>query len=326
MFVHDIASGEMHQLTSLPVPVNHLWWSRSGRMFVSLLVFPEPSPQLPQAPGDVFDSVAYTATAEQLVKDSGIQCFVYADLPVRNWDEWLDERRMHVFELPLATTDGRLCVSGPPRDLMAGLQSHCPFPPFGGLDDFDANGTHFVYCARRPGMPDEAWTTDRHVYLAPLDCPDARIELSAGNPGYDISPVLSPDGSHVLWSSMVTPQYESDSVTLKLYNIATKEARSLCADWDYNLTNVRWMDDRHLLCDVEFHARMHVVKFDISAGERVLLADVGTSSHAALIGGGQHIVFARHRITEPQELYVAPFHPAAGPLAQPKKITFFNDV
>ena len=139
--MHDIAAGETYQLTELEVALDHLWWTRAGGLYVSAQVFPEPSPQLPLEPGTAFDSMAYTARAEALAKESTLQCFVYTDLPVRNWDEWLDERRAHVFALSVVAGTGRLQLIGRPRDLMPAVHAHCPHPPFGGLDDFDASAT-----------------------------------------------------------------------------------------------------------------------------------------------------------------------------------------
>ena len=85
-------------------------------MFFAASVFPVPSPQCPALETEmldhVFDSIAYTARAEQLIKDSGMSCFVFSDLPVRNWDEWIDEKRVHVFELPITVDNGTVSVAG----------------------------------------------------------------------------------------------------------------------------------------------------------------------------------------------------------------------
>ena len=70
-----------------------------------------------------------------------------------------------------------------------------------------------AFSARPPLASDEAWTTNRHIYLkdlpAPID-PQAAADwvapefdeglglcISADNPGYDIHPVFSPSGDEL---------------------------------------------------------------------------------------------------------------------------------
>jgi hypothetical protein len=112
----SLSTKQSVQLTQLPIPVTHLWWSSTGRIFFAAAVFPRPSEQLEPIPEEVqagFDAITYTGRAETAIKESDVHCRVYTDLPVRNWDGWIDERVSHVFELPVHhSADGSVAVAG----------------------------------------------------------------------------------------------------------------------------------------------------------------------------------------------------------------------
>jgi hypothetical protein len=58
-----------------------------------------------------------------------------------------------------------------------------------------------------------------------------------------------------------------------------------------------------------------------------MLTNQGTCSNASVIGKGDHVVFARHRITSPAELFVLPINASEPSVVSiPKQVTFFNEV
>ena len=178
-----------------------------------------------------------------------------------------------------------------------------------------------MFSARPPGLADEAWSTNKHVYLAPLDDPAARIEISAGNPGYDLSPRFAPDGQRVLWASLATAQYESDAVVLKTYDLATGVVHTVGADWDYSPSGLVWLDSHTVLADAPRQARQVIVRIDLDTGAWTTLVDAGSCTLPGRIRG-DWIVFGCNFITSPTELFIAPLTPAS-PAAAPKRITFF---
>merc|ERR1719272_1620794 len=124
----------------------------------------------------------------------------------------------HLFMARLKPEAGGYALYGPPKDLLAGVQSECPVAPFGGAEDFSANATHVALSMRSPLAQDEAWTTNRHIYLRQVAGKPGELGecLTADNSGYDLSPQFSPDGQRLAWLSMATPQYESDASRIKL--------------------------------------------------------------------------------------------------------------
>ena len=81
---------------------------------------------------------------------------------VRHWDTWEDGRRSHLFVMPV--------TGGAPVDLMAGIDGDSPSVPFGGAEEFafTPDGRSLVLTSR-PGGPDEPWSTNFDLWLAPID-------------------------------------------------------------------------------------------------------------------------------------------------------------
>ena len=204
MQVHtlSLAGGESRQLTSLPVDVEHLWWFPNGKLCIAANVILGPVADVPVVVDDEhpFDCFAYTEKVEKAIAASKLSCRVFTELPVRNWDDWCDERRMHVFELPLkALSNGQFELSGAPVDLMPGFTSHCPHPVFRGTEDVSMSSTHIAFSARPDDAKDAAWSTNKHIYIAPLDNLHQRTILTLDNPGYDHEAAFSPDGTKLAW-------------------------------------------------------------------------------------------------------------------------------
>ena len=314
-----------YELTQLPIDVANVWWGPDNVIYFACSVFPSPTPQFP-CEGE-FDPIAYTASAEKALKEGGLSCFVFTDLPVRNWDETLDEKRVHVFSLPVIEIEGKI-VGAKHTDLMPSIGSSCPQPPFRGNEDFSVSSTHFAFSYRPAGVKDEAWSTNKNIYIASRDNPSHHISITDDNKGYDHAPTFSPDGSLLAWTRMRTPQYEADKVVIMLYSMATKESRVIGADWDQSPDNIRWSyDGKHLLADMSVRAHNTIIKIDVETGSYVTLSgSKGSSSSASIIGAeGEWIVYSRSDLAAPAELFILPYASTADAAAkQPKQITHFN--
>ena len=135
-----------------------------------------------------------------------------------------------------------------------------PSGAFGGSDDWalSPDGAAVAVSARPPLATDEAWTTNRHIYLQ-RSMPDgggawgsdAPTELSRplgeclteANPGYDTHPVWSPDGSKLAWLTMAGGDYESDAVGIRVYDMASGETSDLLeaeTDFAHSPGSLHW--------------------------------------------------------------------------------------
>ena len=319
---------QSYELTQLPIDVANVWWGADNVIYFACSVFPSPTPQYP-CEGE-FDTISYTAAAEKALKEGGLSCFVFTDIPVRNWDETLDEKRVHIFSLPVIEIEGKI-VAARHTDLMPAVNSSCPQPPFRGNEDFAVSPTHYAFSYRPAGTKDEAWSTNKNIYIAPRDSPSQHVSITEDNKGYDHAPTFSPDGSKLAWTRMRTPQYEADKVVIVIYTVATGQSRVIGNDWEQSPDNLRWSHDgKHLLADMSVRAHNTIIKIDVETGAYVTLAGgKGSSSSASIIGAeAEWIVFSRSDLSAPAELFIAPYNvpftDAAASTTQPKQITRFN--
>ena len=162
------------------------------------------------------------------------------ELLYRHWDTWHDGTYRHLFIAPYA--DGEL--TGDPVDLMADEPYDTPLKPFGGSSQiaWHPSGTMIAYTSKKMGRTEAAYSTNSDIYLYDFESGTTR-NLTAPNPGYDMYPAFSPDGTSMIWNRMVTPQYESDRYRLMQLTLETGDIRELSRGFDGNMNSAAWNHD-----------------------------------------------------------------------------------
>lgn len=160
-------------------------------------------------------------------------------LMYRHWDYWVDGRYSHLFLADLV--DGK---AQPGQDLLEDQPWDCPMSPGFSAEEvaWSPKGDAIFYTCKKSQGRVYATTTNSDVYRYDL-ATKTHTNLTALNPGYDRNPVLSPDGTQLLWQRMLTPGYESDRAMLMHCNLATGEVRELLPDFDRNADAYQWSDD-----------------------------------------------------------------------------------
>ena len=157
-----------------------------------------------------------------------------------------------------------------------------------------SNAGHVAVSARPPLATDEAWTTNRHIYLLKNhllldannkgdDKPSEKRHdddddmdgllgecLTAGNPGFDTTPTFSPDGNHLAWLTMAGPTYEADAVGIQVHDVTTGVTSTLLqaqVDWDYSPNSLKWSKDgTRLYFTADVQSRQALCSIDVKAG------------------------------------------------------------
>lgn len=175
-------------------------------------------------------------------------------------------------------------TAAPAVDLLSSVPTAVPSGAFGGSEDWDISKTGAVAISARPPLDaQEAWTTNRHIYLQ-SSMPAASVArtwspgddsllgtcLTASNPGYDTNPTFSPDGSHLAWVTMVGADYEADAVGICLHNIASGETRTVLkaeVDWAYSPLDLHWSKDgTRLLFTADVRSRRALCSLEVRPG------------------------------------------------------------
>ena len=306
-----LAGGEAEKVTSEPLDVDNLEVAPGGRLLVlSMEVFPGKSPAETKKALD----------EKGVVKSSGM---LFDRLFVRHWDTWKDGRRNHVFVLPLGA-DGK--AAGPAKDLMPQMDADAPTKPFGGLDEIavTADAKKLVFTCKDVGR-EEAWSTNFDLWEVPTDGSAAPKRITA-NPAWDATPRFSPDGKTLAYLAMSRAGYEADRYEVVLRDLATGKDRSYTLragdgkNDDRSPAGITWSaDGRSLYATADHLGQKALFAIDAASGKAKILAADGSIDAPQPIGRDR-ILFARHSLLGPTELYAMPV--AGGAF---EKLTTIND-
>jgi dipeptidyl aminopeptidase/acylaminoacyl peptidase len=192
------------QLTDLATGVSAPIASRDGRR----LAFSSDAPRADR-PADALDAK------------------VIDDLLFRHWIEWRDNTRTHTYVQDLESGEARR-VSAREYDA-PGFSLGGPLPYA-----FSPDGKTLYYT--QGAERDEALSTDYNLYS--VDAASGGIpKRLTSNPGWDGSPVPSPNGKYLAFRSQKTPGFESDRFTIQLMDLTTGAVDGIGADID------RWIDE-----------------------------------------------------------------------------------
>ncbi|MDX9720008.1 MAG: S9 family peptidase [Myxococcota bacterium] len=294
-----VEGGEAEQVSQLPLDVSDLKPSPDGNYLAfSAEVFP----------GTSIEETAARLEEEKKKKTTGK---AYDRIFVRHWDTWKDGRRKHLFVLSLA--DGAVV------DVLKDMDVDAPSKPFGGSEEFEftPDGKGIVFSARDAG-PEEPWSTNFDLYLAPLDGSAAPKILTADNPAWDTQPRFSPDGSTLAWLAMSRAGYEADRFRIMVRAWPDGEARELAPSWDRSPHTLEWAADGQSLV-VEAQNLGHSSLFRIALADGAVSTLVAEGSVSAFSVGATQIVYGLNHLRSPVELYAIDL--AGG---EPKTITEIN--
>lgn len=288
--------GEAQQLTSFPVDVDNLRWSPAGtHIAFTAEVYPD---------ADLDE----TARRDKEKADNPVKAMKFDRLFIRRWDTWFDGKRRHIFVLPVKQSSGGWEMTGPPLDLMQGIDADSPTRPFGGSEEYDwsPDGKEIAYTAQLGD--DIAWSTDLNIYLVPVTGGEARC-ITQANKATDTRPAYSPDGKSIAYLAMARPGFESDRYRIQLYDRATGQIRSLTEHWDRSPTSLAWSSDcKTLFVTAEETARVKIFAVDVASGHLREVVGEHANSGVAVAGrsggaGTDRIVFGQSSLTGPAEIW-----------------------
>jgi dipeptidyl aminopeptidase/acylaminoacyl peptidase len=201
LWIIDLDGGEARQLTKISTGVSDPTWSRDGKRiaFVSA-VWPEFSDK----PFKESDKLNQEKMDEQ--ESSPVKVRVFKRLFFRHWDEYVEDKRQHLFVCDM--DHGK---AGEPRDVTPG--DHDAFPTsttFSSSVDytFSPDGNFLLFTA--PPREHEAWTTNYDIWRVAVDGKGKPENLTEGNKAADGGPQFSPDGKKLAYRAQKKAGYEAD--------------------------------------------------------------------------------------------------------------------
>ncbi|MCI0682491.1 MAG: S9 family peptidase [Gemmataceae bacterium] len=299
LWIIAVDGGEPQQLTTLSTGASTGIWSRDGKQiaFVSA-VWPEHS-EKPFAESDALNKKRIEAAAKNPVKAK-----VFKRLFFRHWDEYVEDKRQHLFVMSFE--GGK---AGEPRDVTPGDRDAYPTSmTFAVGDDFtfSPDGKHLYFTA--VPATDEAWSTNHDVCRVPTTGATGAWEcLTAKNPAADGAPRFSPDGRWLAYRAQRRAGFEADRWEIMVMPAKGGPARSVTADFGGSVDGFIWRPDSTIIYFAS-EDRGKTSYFSVSIEDvkpRPTFINQHTNGSLSFSRDGEIIAFTRAALRHPNEVFVS---------------------
>ncbi len=286
----DATGATATQVTSLPLDVGAYQPTPDGKgVVVALAVYPDcKGMEIDCTVKRQADAKADPATG----KSTGM---VYDKVFVRHWDEWADGTRNHLFYVDFA--------GGAPVALTDGYDGDVPSKPFGDEGDFTiAPDSQTVYFSAREAGKTEPYSTNFDVYSVPIHG-GAIADVTAGNPAWDASPRVSPDGKTLAYKAMKRPGFEADRFGIMLMD-AYGKVTELAPNWDHSVDDIKWSrDGKSLYVTAGDTGLERLFQVNVKTGAVTPITKTGHMD--AFFETAKGFVFTKDSLTQPALLYAS---------------------
>ncbi|HVK09788.1 MAG TPA: S9 family peptidase, partial [Gemmataceae bacterium] len=260
LWVIDLAGGEARQLTTISTGASNAIWSPDGKSiaFVSA-VFPEYS--------DKPFKEADAANKKRLdeAEKGPVKARVFTRLFYRHWDEYVEDKRQHLFVIP--------AEGGEPKDITPGDRDANPTSTTFSVGDdftFSPDGKHVIFTA----VPDrdEAWSTDYDICRVPVAGGGKPAPLTKANRAADNAPRFSPDGKRLAWRAQKRAGYEADKWDILVADYLADgplgEPKNLTGGKDVSVNEFVWLaDGKTLLFTADENGSSPIWETNLAGGE-----------------------------------------------------------
>ncbi len=296
IFLLAADGGEARKLTTLSTGAGQPMWAPDGKSlaFVSA-VFPEFSDK-PFKESDKLNQEKQDARDKSKVKARMIDKLLF-----RHWDEWVDDKRQHIFVVKVKP-DGS--ADGDPRDVTPGENDGVPTSStFSAGDEFafSPDGKEIAFSAPPLPIREQAWRTNHDVWTVNLATGE-RKNLTVQNQGADGYPRYSPDGKLVAYRAQARAGFEADKWSLWVLTLATGERRNLTANWDRSVDDFSWAGASTLVATAQEDGRRSLWRIGLGGEPVAKLTTRGSAGESSVARTGDFLVFTVHGFNRPPEV------------------------
>jgi dipeptidyl aminopeptidase/acylaminoacyl peptidase len=315
LWIIDIAGGEARQLTRISTEASTGIWSRDGKQiaFVSA-VWPEFS----EKPFKESDALNQKLIDER--EKSPVKAKVFKRLFFRHWDDYVEDKRQHLFVM--SYDNGK---AGEPHDVTPGDRDAYPTSTTFSIGDdftFSPDG-EYLYFTAVPAKH-EAWSTDYDIcraytaeHVHRIDSPTEWETITTHNKAADGAPQFSPDGKWFAYRAQKKAGYEADKWELMLLPADALDkpakdrpkARSLTSEFEVSAEDFIWLpDSERIYFGADDRAKHFYFVTNITEdkpAERATFIRHHTNGSLSVSSDGKRFAFARMAMHHPNEVYIA---------------------
>jgi len=294
LWIIDLAGGEARQLTTIGTGAGTGLWSRDGKQiaFVSA-VWPEFS----EKPFAESDKLNIKRMDDR--EASPVKARVASKLFFRHWDEYVEDKRQHLFVASFA--DGKL---GEPRDVTPGDRDAYPTSTTFSVGDdftFSPDGKYLYFTA----VPekDEAWNTNYDICRIPVSGGTTKWEtITKDNDAADSGPQFSEDGKSFLYRAQKKKGYEADQWQIMAMPVdGSKAPKSITASFDHSVDAFTLLP-RFVIYQADDNGSVGQFLLSPAGDSKVLKKHSVTNLTAS--SDGKKLAFLRSALNAPAEVYV----------------------
>ncbi|MEP7195206.1 MAG: S9 family peptidase [Saprospiraceae bacterium] len=187
---------------------------------------------------------------------------IYSDLMYRHWKNYDDGQDSNVFFVEYK--DGS--IIGEPKNIVS-MAFEAPTEPNDGIEQvsISPDGRYIAYCIKKSQGKEYTLSTNSDIILYDTKTQSSK-NVSEWNKGYDKSPNFSPDGTKLIYNSMLTAGYEADKNRLSLYNLQSMSTTDLGAKYDNDMEDASWSKDSKAIYFISaVNACKQIMQLDLSS-------------------------------------------------------------
>lgn len=278
LYALPLGGGEARRITSIPTGVSVAkWHGDSQRLVVLTRVWPGVS-------------WADSATRIKERAESKMTAKMWDDAPVTYWDQFIDDRQAHLYEVSLA--------GGEPKALTLATKLELP-RSLSDATSFDVNPKTgaIAFVADSDANHDKI---NLDVYLLGSD--GTPSNLTSDNAASDNVPQWSPDGKKLAYARQTISGFYGDTRRLRVYDVASQSTVNLHAEWDRSADGLVWKaDSSGLFGAIDDAGTVRVYELPMKGKPR-RVTDGSNVGGLALSANGKVLVGLRESYIEPPTL------------------------